>query len=236
LSSLSHIIQLNFPLLLSCLISSHNQGRDKSVWIWELEGADDDDEQDLQCLAVLQEHTQDVKFVRWHPDRLLLASSSYDDTIRLWVEDEDDDWSCMQTLQGHSSTVWAVDFDTTGSHLVSVGDDASMKLWSSGANGVYQCTFTLPDLHSNTTIYTVSWSPHHGVIATGGADNGISLVKRNGGGSGGGDGQKLELVHVERDGHEADVNCVAWNPVAARSHLLASCSDDGAISLWQLAQ
>lgn len=37
-------------------------GRDKSVWIWEME-ADDD----FECVAVLQEHSQDVKAVVWHP-------------------------------------------------------------------------------------------------------------------------------------------------------------------------
>lgn len=37
-------------------------GRDKAVWIWQLE------EDDFECLAVLQEHTQDVKMVKWHPN------------------------------------------------------------------------------------------------------------------------------------------------------------------------
>lgn len=37
-------------------------GRDKSVWIWEF-----DDEEDFQCVSVLQSHTADVKSVFWHP-------------------------------------------------------------------------------------------------------------------------------------------------------------------------
>lgn len=39
-------------------------GRDKSVWIWCME---DNNVDDAECLAVLQEHTQDVKMVKWHP-------------------------------------------------------------------------------------------------------------------------------------------------------------------------
>ena len=46
----------------------------------------------------------------------ILASASYDDTIRLW-KDEDDDWYSFQTLTAHSSTVWCVDFNQDGTML-----------------------------------------------------------------------------------------------------------------------
>ena len=46
----------------------------------------------------------------------LLASASYDDTIKIWRED-DDDWYCSDTLEGHRSTVWAIDFDKSGDNL-----------------------------------------------------------------------------------------------------------------------
>ena len=35
----------------------------------------------------------------WHPSGELLASASYDNTIRLWVNDGDE-WVCSQTLGG----------------------------------------------------------------------------------------------------------------------------------------
>lgn len=65
---------------------------------------------------MLQEHAQDVKMVTWHPKLEILASASYDDTIKIWKEDEDD-WYCADTLSGHQSTVWSIDFDATGDHL-----------------------------------------------------------------------------------------------------------------------
>lgn len=64
----------------------------------------------------MQEHSQDVKMVAWHPHKEVLASASYDDTIKIWRED-DDDWYCSDTLQGHTSTVWALDFDASGDHI-----------------------------------------------------------------------------------------------------------------------
>lgn len=71
---------------------------------------------DFECLSVLQEHSQDVKMVAWHPHEEVLASASYDDTIKIWRED-DDDWYCSDTLQGHTSTIWSIDFDKTGEQI-----------------------------------------------------------------------------------------------------------------------
>ena len=50
-------------------------GRDKSVWIWEVQPG-----HDFECVAVLNGHTQDVKQVAWHPAEDALVSVSYDDT------------------------------------------------------------------------------------------------------------------------------------------------------------
>jgi WD40 repeat protein len=46
----------------------------------------------------------------------VLASCSYDDTVRIWQEDNDD-WYCAATLTGHTSTVWGIAFDPTGDRL-----------------------------------------------------------------------------------------------------------------------
>jgi WD40 repeat protein len=37
-------------------------GRDKTVWVWEVDG------ENFECLEILHGHTQDVKHVAWHPD------------------------------------------------------------------------------------------------------------------------------------------------------------------------
>jgi WD40 repeat protein len=43
--------------------------------------------------------SQDVKALAWHPSGELLASCSYDNTIKLWINDGDE-WVCAQTLGG----------------------------------------------------------------------------------------------------------------------------------------
>ncbi|PBP18889.1 hypothetical protein BUE80_DR010352 [Diplocarpon rosae] len=60
------------------------------------------------------EHTADVKCVRWRKDDgngELLASASYDDTIRFWRGDDEGEWSCVAVLEGHAGTIWSLDWE-----------------------------------------------------------------------------------------------------------------------------
>ena len=87
--------------------------RDKSIWVWEEVGEEGEDE--FETIAVLQEHTADVKCVCWRKDDgngEVLASASYDDTIRLWKEvDGEGEWGCFAVLEGHEGTVWGLDWE-----------------------------------------------------------------------------------------------------------------------------
>ena len=56
-----------------------------------------DDDEEYECVSVIESHTQDVKKVVWHPSADVLASCSYDDTIKLYRED-DDDWYGISIL------------------------------------------------------------------------------------------------------------------------------------------
>mmetsp|Transcript_12615 Transcript_12615/g.32113 ORF Transcript_12615/g.32113 Transcript_12615/m.32113 type:complete len:192 (-) Transcript_12615:197-772(-) len=185
------------------------------------------EDEDFECISVLHGHGGDVKTVTWHPFEELLASASYDDTVKLWAEEEDD-WYCQQTLKGHTSTVWDVAFHSSGQKLVSCGADNTVIVWKQDTNAErgsqWKQACTLSGMHSRC-VYSVAWSSiSEDMFATGAADDAVRIfVKRSGGEEG------YDQVCHEAKAHSADVNCVRWSPTC---DLLASCSDDETVRLW----
>jgi WD40 repeat protein len=213
---------------------------------------DDDDctELDVECVAVLTGHTQDVKTVRFHPHADMLVSVSYDDSVKVWCDDEGDDWHCDATLRAHSSTVWGVCFDASGRRFVTCSDDSTVIVWQQGSStsGEWRVACRLSGYH-RTTVYSVdwSWSADNGRIVTGDGENSIKVftvgsrglggrggdASSGGGAGGGGAGGDVSLeqeVSVAK-AHAGDVNCVRWHP--RQPFLLASAGDDGLVKLWR---
>ena len=88
---------------------------------------------DLECLAILEGHSQDVKAVNFSPhDPHMLVSVSYDDSIKIWRSTCSDDWELSETLRGHTGTVWDVAFNPYNPYeFATVSADGSMRIWSS---------------------------------------------------------------------------------------------------------
>lgn len=126
--------------------------RDKSVWIWEdVSSGEGGDEDEWETVAVLSEHDGDVKAVAWCPSNLpnaragvgrqhqsseVLASASYDDTVRVWREDADGEWVCVAVLEGHGGTVWGLQWegkerqDGRFPRLMTHSADGSIRVWT----------------------------------------------------------------------------------------------------------
>ncbi|WFD29754.1 Cytosolic iron-sulfur protein assembly protein [Malassezia sp. CBS 17886] len=248
-------------LLASC-------SRDKSVWIWEVQP-----DSEFECLSVLMEHSQDVKTVAWHPheearrgrgpaDSQLLASASYDDTIKLYVDDPSEDWFCYSTLRGHTSTVWSLSFSPCGTYLASASDDLTIRIWrrfseeECRANGLAteakvpgRAADRWTEVHRiegyyNRSIYSLSWArgnandsaQRYGKLAGAGADGKILVYHV-------GESHTpfrlaVTLAAAAENAHDvADVNCLAWAPSAddKEATLLASAGDDGIVRIWRAA-
>ncbi|KKA29559.1 hypothetical protein TD95_001684 [Thielaviopsis punctulata] len=119
--------------------------RDKTVWIWEDIGASEGDDE-WETVAVLNEHEADVKAVAWCPDvpgrnarraysADVLASASYDNTVRIWREDADGEWVCVAVLDAHEATVWGLQWEARPRthdrfpRLLTFSADCTVRIW-----------------------------------------------------------------------------------------------------------
>jgi WD40 repeat protein len=100
-------------------------------------------------------------------ERQILASASYDDTIKLYIDDPSDDWFAFATLTGHASTVWSLAWspafpsrsdDTTGrshSYFASSSQDNTVRIWQRTALHKWESVLVLGG--HERSVYSVSW-------------------------------------------------------------------------------
>lgn len=90
----------------------------------------------------------------------ILASCSYDDTIKLFMDDPSDDWFCFSTLEGHASTVWSIAWSPKGSYLASASDDKTVRIWKRIAEHKWVCVLVISG--HERSVYSVSWGKGKG--------------------------------------------------------------------------
>ncbi|MDY6940450.1 MAG: AAA family ATPase [Cyanobacteriota bacterium] len=157
----------------------------------------------------------DVSFSR---DGQLIASSSSDDTVKLWRLDG----SLAATLKGHTNDVNAVTFDPQGEFVVSAGG-ATLKFWK--PNGMLVQSIPAHEAQ----IHSVRFSPDGRFLASSSEDNTIKLWQRNGQTNGQINGQTIKLLETF-EGHTDAVTQVHFHPTEAT---IASASIDKTIKLWR---
>ncbi|XP_077495612.1 uncharacterized protein LOC144106644 isoform X2 [Amblyomma americanum] len=195
----------------------------------------------LACATqvTLPEHEGPVWQVAWaHPVfGSLLASCSYDRTVRVWADRGADNWLCVHEYQDHDSSVnsicWAP--HEFGLVLACASSDGAVSVLSSRGDGVWIAK-KIANAHT-IGCNAVSWAPAQSAgqsgepgmwtgvhqFATGGCDNLVKIWRLQ-------DGEWQEAHQLEA--HSDWVRDVAWSPAAGQPSRIASCSQDCRVIIW----
>nr|WP_287325273.1 hypothetical protein [Okeania sp. SIO1F9] len=159
----------------------------------------------------LEGHENYVIGVAFSPKGDLIASASWDNTVKLWKPDG----TLIHTLTGHENYVIGVAFSPKGDLIASTSWDNTVKLWKPDGTLIHTLTG-----HENYVI-GVAFSPKGDLIASTSWDNTVKLWKPDG-----------TLIHT-LTGHENYVIGVAFSP---KGDLIASTSNDNTVKLWRFNQ
>ncbi|MFE0256064.1 AAA family ATPase [Streptomyces sp. NPDC059010] len=169
-------------------------------------------------------HTGAVYLTTFSPNGRLLATASYDRTVRLWdVSDRSRPKPLGRPLTGHTSWVSSAVFSPDGRTLASAGDDGTIRLWDV-SDPAHPSPLGAPLTGHEGTIYLVAFSPDGRTLASAGDDSTVRLWNVR-------DPARPKSLGA-LTGHTAAVRSVAFSP---DGRTLAAGGDDDTIRLWNMA-
>lgn len=112
-------------------------------------------------------HQKQVNHVTFSPDGVLIASSGWDNHIKLWNAR---DGAFLFTLRGHVGPVYMSCFSPDSRLVVSGSKDTTLKVWDVRTG---KLKGDLPG-HQDE-VYAVDWSPDGGKVGSGGKDKAVRI-------------------------------------------------------------
>jgi WD40 repeat protein len=159
-------------------------------------------------------HTAEVSGVAFNRDGTILASGSYDRTVRLWNPATQK--RIGQPFEGQRGQLMTVALSPDGKIVASGGYDQTVQLWSTTTRK------TIAILHGQTgRVNSVAFSPNGKLLASGSDDDTVLLRDAA-------TRARVKFIHA----HSGGVFAVAFSP---DSKILATGGKDGTVRLWNAA-
>ncbi|XP_063968015.1 notchless protein homolog 1-like isoform X1 [Lytechinus pictus] len=136
---------------------------DFTLFLWQ-------PEKEKTSVARMTGHMQLINDVAFSPDTRLVASASFDKSIKLW---NGHTGKFITTLRGHVSKVYQVSWSSDSRLLCSGSSDSTLKVWDVASKAIKG---DLPG-HADE-VYAVDWSPDGQRVASGGKDKVLKIWRR----------------------------------------------------------
>ncbi|ELT87611.1 hypothetical protein CAPTEDRAFT_179885 [Capitella teleta] len=115
-------------------------------------------------------HQQAINAVHFSPDARVIASASFDKSVKLW---DGRTGKFITTLRGHVQRVYQIAWSADSRLLCSGSADSTLKVWDMKAK---KFSVDLPG-HIDE-VYAVDWSPDGQRVASGGKDKVLKLWRK----------------------------------------------------------
>uniref|UniRef100_A0A5F5PT50 Notchless protein homolog 1 n=1 Tax=Equus caballus TaxID=9796 RepID=A0A5F5PT50_HORSE len=126
--------------------------------------------EDKKPLARMTGHQALINQVLFSPDSRIVASASFDKSIKLW---DGRTGKYLASLRGHVAAVYQIAWSADSRLLVSGSSDSTLKVWDAKAQ---KLATDLPG-HADE-VYAVDWSPDGQRVASGGKDKCLRIWRR----------------------------------------------------------
>ncbi|MFI6093229.1 hypothetical protein [Streptomyces sp. NPDC051218] len=169
-------------------------------------------------------HKGAVYLTSFSPNGRVLATASYDRTVRLWdVSDPSHAKPLGKPLTGHKSWTSSAVFSPDGDTLATASDDGTVRLWDV-RDPAHPRSLGSPLTGHDGAIYLVAFSPDGRTLASASDDHTVRLwdVDDPGG------AKALGTL----TGHTAAVRSVAFSP---DGRTVAAGGDNGTVRMWNVA-
>jgi WD40 repeat protein len=170
-------------------------------------------------LRSFQGHDGVIMAVSFSPDGKIIATGSFDKTIKIW---QASNGKLLKTLKGHQDRLWSLSFSPDGKTLASSSFDSTVKLWNVGDGKLKKTLFG----HKKTWVRSVDFSPDGKILASSDSRGWIKLWNPE-------NGTLIKSIpaHRTKKGRRWWVTSVKFN---RNGKVLASTSNDKTAKLWKV--